>query len=259
MLEAALQIRHAAQELDFVLLQLVLPLEAPVGPVIADVLQLLAAPAPAPADPAAQLHQRAIGLVQRFEGRIDAGHDLAVELHLLAHVPVEHPRHQALPRLHQRIDQAAGARIHRADGGHFAQRGIARVHQRHQVGQRDRRRRPPRSRGWRARTRSRTSCRMRDQFSAFHGRFGRLQVAVTRVLRPPRGEKSPITVALTGLAAFTTSLQHAVHHVLLKDAQVAVRQQVHLVRLQLQAELVRHVAQHQLAEIRQPGLGTDAR
>ena len=41
MLEAALQIGHAAQELNLVLLQLVLPLEAPVGPVIADVLQFL--------------------------------------------------------------------------------------------------------------------------------------------------------------------------------------------------------------------------
>src|ERR1017187_6771990 len=42
MLEARLQIRHTAQELHFVLLQRVLPLGAPIDPVIADVLQLLA-------------------------------------------------------------------------------------------------------------------------------------------------------------------------------------------------------------------------
>jgi hypothetical protein len=35
--------------------------------------------------------------------------------------------------------------------------------------------------------------------------WARLQVAVTSVLKPPRGVKSPITVALTGWVAATTS------------------------------------------------------
>src|ERR1019366_4156185 len=53
-------------------------------------------------------------------------------------------------------------------------------------------------------------------------------------------------------------LQHPVDHVLLKNPQIAVCQQVHLVRFQLQAQLVRNVAQHQPAEIRQPGFGAHA-
>src|ERR1035437_401628 len=52
--------------------------------------------------------------------------------------------------------------------------------------------------------------------------------------------------------------QHAVDHVLLKNPQIAVLEQVHLVRFQLQAQLVGNVAQHQLAEIRQPGFGSHA-
>src|ERR1035441_7061414 len=53
--------------------------------------------------------------------------------------------------------------------------------------------------------------------------------------------------------------QHTVHHVLLKNPQIAVFQQVHFVRFQLQAQLVGNVAQHQFAEIRQPGFGAHAR
>src|ERR1019366_7137266 len=52
--------------------------------------------------------------------------------------------------------------------------------------------------------------------------------------------------------------QHPVDHVLLKNPQIAVLEQVHLVRFQLQAPFVGNVAQHQLAEIRQPGFGADA-
>ncbi len=85
----------------------------------------------------AQLHQRAVIFAERFDGGVEAGDGLAVELHLLAHVPIEHARHQALPRLHQRVDRTAAARIHRADSRDFAQRGIARMHQRHQIGQRN--------------------------------------------------------------------------------------------------------------------------
>ncbi len=128
--------------------------------------------------------------------------DLAVELHLLAHVPVQHARDHALPRLHQRIDHAAGARIDGADGRHFAERRIARVGQRHQVGQGD----------LHAARRGLGIARAHpvahlvqqcDQLSAFHVRA--FHVAVTSVLKPPRAAKSPITVALTGLVAATTS------------------------------------------------------
>ena len=37
--------------------------------------------------------------------------------------------------LRQPVQRSAGARIHRADGRHLGFRGIARVQQRHQVGQ----------------------------------------------------------------------------------------------------------------------------
>ena len=37
----------------------------------------------------------AAGVLQRFERRLDASHDLAIELHLLAHVPVERARDQS--------------------------------------------------------------------------------------------------------------------------------------------------------------------
>ena len=75
----------------------------------------------------------------------------------------------------------------------------------------------------------------RDQLSAFH--VSGSSVAVTIVPSPPRGAKSPTTVARHRLGRLHHVAQHAVHHVLLKNAEIAVRQQVHLVRLQLQARL----------------------
>ena len=124
--------------------------------------------------PPAEFDQRAIHVVDRLDGGVDAGHGMAVELHLLAHVPVERARHQPLPALHQRVQQAAAARIHGADGRHFAQRGVARVHQRHQVRQRRLPRRRQRSPdGARARGRApRAGWRSAQRFPRF-----RLQVA----------------------------------------------------------------------------------
>src|SRR5205085_1912324 len=51
---------------------------------------------------------------------------------------------------------------------------------------------------------------------------------------------------------------HAVDDVLLEDPDVAVRQEIHLVRLQLEAQLVRDIAEHNLAEIRKPCFRADA-
>ena len=51
--------------------------------------------------------------------------------------------------------------------------------------------------------------------------------------------------------------EYAVDDVLLKDAQVAVLEEVFLQRLQFQAALVGHVADGQDAEVREAGLGTN--
>src|ERR1039458_7827286 len=51
--------------------------------------------------------------------------------------------------------------------------------------------------------------------------------------------------------------EHAVHHVLLKDAEIPVGQQVHFVRLQLQAAFAGDIPQRDAAEIGKTGLGAD--
>src|SRR5579871_573218 len=53
------------------------------------------------------------------------------------------------------------------------------------------------------------------------------------------------------LGRFDHVAQHAVDGVFLKDAEIAIRKQVHLVGFQLQAPLVRHIPQNDAAEIRQ--------
>src|SRR5579863_1332918 len=50
--------------------------------------------------------------------------------------------------------------------------------------------------------------------------------------------------------------QKAVHHVLLKNSQIAIRQRVHLERFQLQAQLVRHVPDRDGPEVGKRGLRT---
>ena len=97
----ALQIGHAAQKLDLVLLELALPLRTPVRPMIADVLEFPGSFLRV-GHSAGQLGDGAVGFAQRLDGGIDRGDDLAVELHLLAHVPVQHARQKLLPGLHQR-------------------------------------------------------------------------------------------------------------------------------------------------------------
>src|ERR1019366_9527835 len=117
--------------------------------------------------------------------------------------------------------------------------------------------------GLRARTRSRTSCssatssalstvcpRRRPLGLRPACRYQRAQASARREIADYRGAHR--------LGRRHHIPQHPVDHVLLKNPQIAVLEQVHLVRLQLQAQFVGNVAQHQLAEIRQPGLGAHA-
>src|ERR1035438_2077861 len=108
--------------------------------------------------------------------------------------------------------------------------------------------------GLRARTRSRTSCSSATSSALSTSppacRHQRAQPSARREIANHRGTHR------FGRRHHIT--QHAVDHVLLKNSQIPVLQQVHLVRLQLQAKLVGNVAQHQPAEIRQPRLRADA-
>src|SRR5579883_777279 len=109
---------------------------------------------------------------------------------------------------------------------------------------------------WPAPTRSRTSRRMAISSALSTrplprpvpgGRDHRAEAAAQREIADYRcGD---------GIGGFHDVAQHAVDDVLLKDAQVAVGEQVHLVGFELEAVAVRHVAQHELAEIGQTGLG----
>ncbi len=165
-LEGPLEFRHAAQELHFILLQLLFPFHVPLGPARADVLHLLVALV-RESDASRQLRYRAIILIQRFQRRVDALHHLAIKYHLFAHVPVEHARHQPLPPLHQRIHRPARPRVHRADGSDLRRCRIARVHQRQQIGERH-----IAGRGALGMARAHTLPDLSqdgDQLSAFHG------------------------------------------------------------------------------------------
>ncbi len=84
-----------------------------------------------------KLRKRLLAFVQALEGGLHACHHGAIELHLLAHVPIERARDMRLSALNDGILQAGWPRVHRADAGHFGLRGVARMQQRHQIGQRD--------------------------------------------------------------------------------------------------------------------------
>src|SRR5579871_1133499 len=84
--------------------------------------------------------------------------------------------------------------------------------------------------------------------------------------RPTRGDFREDSAARRELSAercrdWTAGLHHVgqepIHDILLKDAEVPIGQHVHLERLQLQAQTIRHIAQRQFAMIRQAGLGAD--
>jgi hypothetical protein len=94
-----------------------------------------AAKAALPSQAVAEFDQGAIGFVERLEAA-SAGHRLRLNStcsRTCQSSARATRRFQPAPA----VQRPAGARIHGADGGHLAQRGIARVQQRHQVGQRD--------------------------------------------------------------------------------------------------------------------------
>jgi hypothetical protein len=246
-LECSVQVGCSAQELHLVGRQLLLPTHAPLGPMIANVGQLLASTALAFlhffeaghsggdmfaqlliqlitagafggnlfAEPlfqffaadvlcfvqlfaeaalggkaVAELHQSAVGLVQRLDGSVYAGDGLAVKLHLLSHVPVEDPRHESLPRLDQAVERSAGARVDGPYGRHFAQRGIARMYQTDQVGQRYIRC-AGRSLGVAGTDAVAHVAQNSDQFSAFHFFASIRPSPRCRVRRAGRNRRSP--------------------------------------------------------------------
>src|SRR5689334_2716379 len=104
--------------------------------------------------------------------------------------------------------------------------------------------------GLRARTRSRTSCRMASSSA--------LSTRLPPGPAPGCGDRGAEAAPRREIADYGGGdragrlhhvPQHAVHYVLLKDAEVAIGQQIHFVRFELEAELIGHVAQPQPAEI----------
>src|ERR1019366_8774285 len=86
--------------------------------------------------------------------------------------------------------------------------------------------------------------------------------------RPPRNHHRRNPAARTEfafhfgphrLSAADDILQNLIHDVLLEDAEVAIRLQIFFQRLQLQAPAVGHVADHNIAKIRQASLRADRR
>src|SRR5580692_9379381 len=81
-----------------------------------------------------------------------------------------------------------------------------------------------------------------------------------RLFVPMRGDLGVNTTARRELACqrcfhrtagFHDIAQESIHHVFLKDPQVAIREHIHLERFQFQTQFVRHVAQGELAVIGQ--------
>src|SRR5208337_2057757 len=110
--------------------------------------------------------------------------------------------------------------------------------------------------------RARTRCRISAITAASSSPLGSSMLLLT----PTRGNLRKHPAAWREFAGErrlyrVTRLHHVaekpVDHVLLKNSEIAIRQHVHLQRLQLQAQLVGNVAQRQLAVIGQPGLGTN--
>ncbi len=252
MLKAALQIGHAAQELDFVVAPACAPTRRATRP---NDCGCPSTPPPSAASAAMRLPNSTSARLVSLSASIVASTQATIlRLNSTCSRTCQSSTRatKRFQRLHQRVQRTAGARVHGADGGHFAERGVARMHQRHQIGQRDVRTLPRRSSGLRARTRSRTSCRMAISSALSTRRLpsapgGRDQGSSSR--RAATNRRSPWRA--TRLGGLHHVVQHAVDHVLLKDSQVAILVQVHLVRLQLQTQLIGHVAQHDLAEIRQ--------
>src|SRR5579872_1781169 len=114
--------------------------------------------------------------------------------------------------------------------------------------------------GLRARTRCRISAIIAASSSPFSSMFP------VSILAPTGGDPGEHSAARRELAADSGRnrparlhhiLENSIDDVLLKDAEVAIGERVHLQRFQLQAKLVRHVAQRQLAVIGKSRLGTN--
>ena len=138
MLERVIEFRQPAQQLRFIHHQLVFPALPPLGPMLADVLELLhlslqrrAHVRQAFVPMTIHSGHQAARLFQRIQRSLHATHHIAIEHHLLAHVPIERPRNRVFQLLRQPVQRAAAARIHCADGRHLGLRGIARAQQRH--------------------------------------------------------------------------------------------------------------------------------
>lgn len=141
MLERGIQLRQTAQQLGFVLHQLVFPLVAPVDPVRPDIFQLLdfAANFVLQIGPlAAHGCERAAGFFEGFERCLNAGHHVSIEFDLLADMPVERARDGFLEVLDDPIERSAAARVHAANSSYFGFGRIACVQQRHEVWERER-------------------------------------------------------------------------------------------------------------------------
>ncbi len=126
MLVRSVQFGQAPQQLGFVDHQFVFPFLPPVDPVVTNIFQL------------AGHGQGAARVFQSFERSLNADHHVAIELHLLADVPVERAGNGFLDLLRNPVERASGARIDGADGSHLGLRCIAGMQQRHEVGQRQR-------------------------------------------------------------------------------------------------------------------------
>src|SRR5215469_16106462 len=109
--------------------KLLLPAFAPLVPVGAGIAELLADGAHPLAD---IMHfarlalplrcydcDGAVRFVERIERRLHARHHSAVELYLLANMPIERASHQPLDSLDRRTDGSGTARVHRSNGSHF--------------------------------------------------------------------------------------------------------------------------------------------
>lgn len=145
MLEGALQIRDAAKELDLVGSQFMLPLGAPGGPMGPQVLDFRSTTleglraalelAVQTIEKACDARESPVVLVQRLQEGVEGGHDGAVELNLLADVPIQGAGEEALDKLDGAVDKTGRAGIDRADCSDLAFRSIACMEQRHQVGE----------------------------------------------------------------------------------------------------------------------------
>jgi len=86
---------------------------------------------------AAQSGERAVVLVEGFEDGAEGADGGAVEVDLVADVPIEQAGDELLDRLRQGIQEAGRARVDGSDGGDLGFGGVALVKDGQQVGEDD--------------------------------------------------------------------------------------------------------------------------